>query len=436
MAFVVRVAAVLFLAAVSAVAARSLPVDEFGVFRTAATAVGVVASVGGSFAASLGYFVANQRRSEAEVASNGMLLVAGAGLVALVAGLAVWAWSGWERSGLALMVGVAVFPIVARSAIGGVFLGAGRIGWSVFATQGFGAVALALLLVWVVALDHRTGEHALASWIAAHYLTMAMVAGKGWRWWGWFRFHRPDRQLIQAMAGYGAVTGLAGVLSFLNYRVDQLLVAALDGARGAGIYAAAVSLAEGLWIFSASVAVATYAPIGSRERREAAELTARAVRHTVIVVTALAVPLALAGELVLGSIFGSAYREAVWALRILCAGTLLFAPQATLSNFYSVQLGRPSISLALAAVSTAVNVVVSFLLIPRFGYVGGAWATATSYALVSAASAWLFVRLGKMPLSSLWRIEASDLAAYARLAHRAAAWARHQARTQPAGQES
>ncbi len=434
-AFAARVAAVLFLAAVSAAAARALPVDQFGVFRTAATAIGAAASIGGSFAASLGYFVANQRRPEGEVASNGMVLAGGIGLLALVAGAAVWAWTPWGHRDLALLVGLAVFPIVGRSALGGVFLGSGRIGWSVFAAQGFGAAALVLLLVWVVALDHRTGEHALATWIAAQYVTLGIAAARGWRWWGWFAAHRPDPRLMRAMAAYGAVTGLAGVLSFLNYRVDQLLVAGLDGAQGAGLYAAAVSLAEGLWVFSASVAVATYAPIGSRGRTEAAELTARAVRHTLIVVTVLAVPLAAAGGFVLEAIFGSAYGEAVWALRVLCAGTLLFAPQATLSNFYSVQLGRPGIALALAGASTAINVAVSFALIPRLGYVGGAWATAVSYAAVSAVSAWLFVRLSGLPFRSLWRIEASDLADYLRLARRAAAWAGVGAGARPAGQK-
>jgi len=434
-AFAARVAAILFLAAGSAVAARVLPVDQFGIFRTAATAIGAAASIGGSFAASLGYFVANQRRPEGEVASNGMVLVALAGLTALAVGAALWAWLPWEHRSLALLVGLAVFPIVARSAMGGVFLGAGRIGWSVFAAQGFGVAALALLLVWVVALDHRTGEHALGTWIAAQYVTMAIAAARGWRWWTWFAAHRPDGRLMRAMVAYGAVTGLAGVLSFLNYRIDQLLVAALAGARGAGIYAAAVSLAEGLWIFSASVAVATYAPIGSRERREAAELPARAVRHTLIVVTVLALPLAVAGEYVLDGIFGSSYREAVWALRILCVGTLLFAPQSTLSNFYSVQLGRPGIALALAAASTGINVPASLILVPRLGYVGGAWATAISYAAVSAVSAWIFVRLSGLPFRALWRIQAEDLAAYLRLARRAAGWAGLAPRTRPAGQE-
>ncbi|GBD24470.1 hypothetical protein HRbin29_02148 [bacterium HR29] len=434
MAFVARVAAVFFLAAVSAVAARSLPVDQFGVFRTAATAIGAAASIGGSFAASLGYFVANRRHPEGEVASNGMVLAGGLGLLALAAGASAWAWTSWEHRDLALLVGVAVFPIVGRFAVGGVFLGSGRIGWSVLAVQGFGVPALVLLLLWVVALDHRTGADALATWIAAQYVTLGIAAARGWRWWGWFAAHRPDPRLMRAMAAYGAVTGLAGVMTFLNYRVDQLLVAGLDGTRGAGLYAAAVSLAEGLWIVSASVAVATYAPIGSGERQEAAELTARAVRHTLIVVTLLAVPLAAAGGLVLEGIFGSAYGEAVWAFRILCAGTLLFAPQGTLANFYSVQLGRPGIALALAAASTAINVAVSFALIPRFGYVGGAWATAASYAAVSAVSAWLFVRLSGLPFRSLWRPEPADVAAYFRLARRAAARAGLGAGTRPAGQ--
>ena len=288
----------------------------------------------------------------------------------------------------------------------------------VFAANGYGIVALPLFLLWVVLPDRRTAADALAAWIAAQYVTLALLALWGRRWWGWLARHRPDAALMRRMVSYGALTGLAGVVSFLNYRIDQLLVAGLDGARGAGIYATGVTVAEGLWIFSSAVAVATYAPIGSLDRRASAELAARAVRHTLLVASAMALPLLLLAEPLLGLVFGGTYREAAWVLRILVVATLLYAPQGIVSNFYSVQLGRPSIPLALAASSALINVALSFLLIPRLGFVGGAWATFASYAAVSAASVLLFARLGGVPAWELVRVRRSDLRSYGHLLER------------------
>lgn len=417
-AFVTRIVAILFLAALSAVAARTLPVAEFGAFRTATVAIGVTAAVAGSFSVSFGYFVANQRRPEAEVASNGMLLSAAVGLAALFVTVPAALLLDGAYARYALLVGLSVFPIVARSGVGGVFLGANRIVPYVFAANGYGIVALPLFLLWVVLPDRRTAADALAAWIAAQYAALGVLALWGRRWWGWLTRHRPDPALMRRMLSYGSLTGLAGVVSFLNYRIDQLLVAGLDGARGAGIYAAGVTAAEGLWIFSSAVAVATYAPIGSLDRRAAAELAARAVRHTLLLVSALALPLLLFAEPMLAAVFGGTYREAGWALRILVLATLLYAPQGIVSNFYSVQLGRPSIPLALAASSALINVALSFLLIPRIGFVGGAWATFASYAAVSAASVLLFARLAGLPPWELFRLRRSDLRSYGDLLER------------------
>ncbi|MDZ7727598.1 MAG: oligosaccharide flippase family protein [Dehalococcoidia bacterium] len=361
--FIYRVLGSLFLAALMAVVARALPVAEFGQFRETIVVIAAVAAIGGSFGNSAGYFVSNRGRPAAEVAVNGTLLCLAIGLALLVlSGIAWLVYDGPGRN-LIPLVGVSIFPIIGRHALGGVFVGTNALWRFSFANQGYGYVALALVLAWVVALGHASAAHVLGVWIIAQYLTFLIVAFSGWRWWSWLLEHRPDVQLMRQIVSFGAVAGLAGVVSYFNYRVDILLVAGLDGDAGAGIYSAAVTVAEGLWLFSSSIAVASYARIGSLGRDESAQLAARGVRHSVLVVTALALPIVVLAPFLLDIIFGGAYGEGGNTLRILVLGTLVYAPQTVLSTYFTVQLGRPWIPMSLAVGSVTVSIIVSVLLI-------------------------------------------------------------------------
>jgi O-antigen/teichoic acid export membrane protein len=135
-----------------------------------------------------------------------------------------------------------------------------------------------------------------------------------------------------------------------------------------------------------------------------------------VVVTAGAVLVFVFAPQLLRLLYPDHHAEAVTALRVLCVGTALFAPQSLLSNFYTVQLGRPRISLMLAGLSAGINVAVSAALIPAYGYLGGAWGTTISYAVASVVSFAWFVRLSGLPLSRVLRPGWDDVLAYPRLA--------------------
>jgi O-antigen/teichoic acid export membrane protein len=418
LALVYRVLGIAATAVMTIVVARALSVDDFGRFSALIVGVGAVGSVAASYASSAGYFVSNRKRPAAEVASNTMLLSVAGGAIAAAIAIAVLLFYQGEHRPLVLLLGIALLPVISRSTLGGVYLGSNAILKYSFSVHGFGIIGAVLMIAWVVGLDRRTVNDALGVWVAAQYAAVVVLALIDWRWWGWFAAHTPDPALMWQVVRFGAFTGLAGFVSYFNYRVDMLLVIGLDGSTGAGIYATAVRVAEGLWLFSTAVAVASYAAIGSLSRAEASRVTAQGVRHTLLVVTGLAVPIVVLAPWILQLLFGADYREAEWALRILCAGTLLYAPQAVISNYYTVQMGKPWISLLLASTSLLISIGLSLILIPQIGYVGGAWATAISYGLTATVSTALYLRLSSSRHGDLWRIRRDDVMSYLRLAKR------------------
>lgn len=405
-----RILGTAFLALIAVITSRALSEEDRGVFFTTTVIIGIAGSLAASFSSAAGFFVTNRKIPAGHVAANSVLLSLAIGLLFLLGGIAWDAAFAGQTGTVGLLVGATLFPLIARYAIGGVYLGEGRIGRYSLALHGHSYTAVAFLLIWVVFLDHRTMEDALGAWIAAQYASLVLVMLITPSWWGHL-FRAPDLGLLGSFLTFGTVTGLAGVISFLNYRIDQLLVAGLDSEAGAAIYGNAVVIAEGTWLFSTAISVATYARVGSLGKHDAADLTVKGVRHTWIAAGAGMIGLLVFAGLVV-RIYGDGYAESAGPLRLLAIATAIYAPQAVISNYFTVTLGRPGLSLGLAGMSLAMAAVFGVVFIPALGYMGGAWATLLSYAITATVSTALFVRLSDVRPIDLVRYRREDFMAY------------------------
>jgi len=410
-----RVLSMFLWGAVGILTARTLSVEDRGTY---AAAIVLSAAVGGisSFTAATGYFVANRKRQPAEVAANGLLMSAPIGLVLLLAAFATAPIIGGEDARILPLAALAMFPSMMRNTMVGVLLGSNQIVRYNIAINVPVLLAFAFLGVWVGILGNRTAEDALIAWCVAQYVSLLPVLAWGKHWLAWMASHKPDRELMRGMVRFSVAIGAGGIIGFLNYRLGLLLVRELDSKEGAGIYSSALAVAEALWLFSSAIALASYARIGSGDRREAAQVTATGVRHTVLVVMIGGLSAALIAPTLVELLFGSPYREASAPLRILCIGTALAAPNGLLTNYFVQQLGRPALQLMLGCISLVLNVILGLLFIPEYGTVGAAWATTISYGVSMSIAILLFCTLSGTPFSELWRIRKSDIVSYFRLA--------------------
>ncbi len=413
-----RVLGMAFMAGIGILTARVLTESERGIYATTVIVIYGISAVLGSAAAAAGYQVSNQKRAPEEVAANGFILTVGFSLAILAAGGAAWLIYGGENSWLIWVVALAAVPMTLKNPFEGVFLGRNQLIRHGLSGSGHTIMTFVVMAVVLLVLGHDSAAMALTIWVVCIYLMLVVVMALSGGWWKWLISHRPDTVLLKQFLTFGSITSLATFVGFFNYRIDQLLVAALDGAAGAGVYASAIAIAEGVWLFSSPVAVASFARIGSYSRSDAARLAARTVRHTLLVVTSASILVFILAPWLISGLYGSRYEGATGSLRVLCIGTAFWAPASLLSTYFSVQLGRPVIPLVLASISCALNTVLSILLIPQFGYVGAAWATTISYGLTILVTVTLFLRLSDAKFSDLWRIRRDDLDSYVRMARR------------------
>ena len=414
-ALLFRVSDVFLWGFIGVLTARTLSVEDRGVY---ATAIVVTSAIGGvsSLSSATRYFVSNRRRLPEEVASTALTMAAPISVVLALGGAALLLAGGGGDSQVVALAALSLAPAIIRNTSLGVILGQG----SLLKYQVGGDIAvllaMAFLSVWVGLLDHRTAQGALQAWTAAQYASLIPFMVWGRSWGGWFARHRPDRELIASMLRFTAATSAGSIVGLMNYRVDQGLVLWLDSKEGAGIYSSAIAVAEGLWLFSAAITVAAFARVGNATRAEAAHITATGIRHTVLVVMCLGLAAAMLGPVLIEFLFGQPYRNAGAPLRILCLGTALSAPLGLINLYYVNQLGRPRLPLVIGLLSFVVSVGAGFALIPTFGTSGAATATTLSYGLATGASTVIFLRLTGLRFVELWRIQRSDVTAYFRLA--------------------
>jgi O-antigen/teichoic acid export membrane protein len=310
---------------------------------------------------------------------------------------------------VAAALGLAGLQLV-REYVSGVLVAAGRSLTLVWVTAAQPAVTL-LVLIALAAVGIGSVAGATVAWSAglgASAGALLVVAVRGSGGWGPVAWTE-----VRGLARFGLRSYPALVASFLNLRLDQLLVRVLSSAAVLGWYAVAVGVGEllirvpqiMLWAFSGE--------IGSRDRAASRELTAAFCRWTVLLVGGAALVTALIAPAVVPAVFGARYRPAVAAVLLLLPGMVCYAPAVIIAEYFIVQRGRPAVAAAIASTSLTVSVLLNLPLTPRLGAAGAALASSASYAAMLVVAVAFFSREGPGGRADLLprRADVSDLVA-------------------------
>lgn len=179
------------------------------------------------------------------------------------------------------------------------------------------------------------------------------------------------------------VRGLVGgLLLDLNTRIDVLLLGVLVGSRAVGVYSIASLFAESLFQL-AMVARFTYDPIVTSlfvdgRRDELREAIRAAKRRLYLFIGGIVVLANAAYPFVVEIVFEEGLVGESWPVfAILSTGIAASAGYIPFTNLLQ-QMGAPGRQSILLGLVGGTNVLLNLLLIPRFGVVGAALATATA----------------------------------------------------------
>jgi O-antigen/teichoic acid export membrane protein len=231
---------------------------------------------------------------------------------------------------------------------------------------------------------------------------------------------RFDRALFGRMWRYGLKSHTHTIASHFHFKADIYLVAYFLAPAQVAFYSIAARLAEHLLWFPQAVGMALFPRLAGSEPAEAHRMTAAAIRQTLVLSLIPALALAGFGRFLIVLWYGAEYEPSAAPLRWVCVGIVMMSLYVLLSRNFTSR-NRQGINIFSAYLALGGNLSLNFVMIPKYGIVGAAMATACSYSVATLLLLVLFLRESGMSLSEVIFLKRSDVANWRRLA--ASAWA-------------
>ncbi len=200
---------------------------------------------------------------------------------------------------------------------------------------------------------------------------------------------------------------LAGLGVIIYMRVDQVMLGVMLGQESVGVYAAAVRISE-IWYFVPTAIAASMFPglVALREAGSAGYISN--LRKLYLLMWGLAL-LAIvfifgAGDKLIQVLYGTAYADAHAVLVVHILGGIFVGLGVARAKWIMAE-NLQIYSLMFTGSGAVVNVVLNYYLIPEFGVVGAAYATAISQAVVLLGVPVLFKATRPSVYDILWPFE-------------------------------
>jgi O-antigen/teichoic acid export membrane protein len=211
---------------------------------------------------------------------------------------------------------------------------------------------------------------------------------------------RPRRREWRAVLAAAAPIGVSSAFSIVNTRADVFLLSHLRADAEVGIYSAAyrfLDLAAVAGVLLVGPVIPVFSSLFTARRHELKDRYGRILETLGVVLLPVAVLTPLVSADVVALVYGRGFLGASSVLNVL-AWVALLTYLSLLGSALCVAAGVVRQGYWTTALAAAVNVALNLVLIPRFGFMGSAWATLASeillvcvcYAYLTRTFGWLF----------------------------------------------
>jgi O-antigen/teichoic acid export membrane protein len=190
---------------------------------------------------------------------------------------------------------------------------------------------------------------------------------------------RPDSGLFKRMMKYGVKFHVATLCGLLIFRADLLVVNHFRGAADAGVYSVASQVAMMLMVLPGVIATLLF-PRVTAEEVSRVDLTCRVTRHTTFVMLLVCLA-SVPASFLLPLLYGAAFADVTVQLLILLPGVFLIGIESVLVQYFNAA-GLPVAIPLFWAATLALNLVLTFALVPPYGARGAALASTVSYTII------------------------------------------------------
>jgi O-antigen/teichoic acid export membrane protein len=218
-------------------------------------------------------------------------------------------------------------------------------------------------------------------------------------------------RLLKESLIYGAKAYIANAISYLNYRLDMILIALLFGtgaAAAVGFYSISVAVAEKLFIIPGALSTVLFPKISSMNDKEASNFTPKVIRSTLFMVFMSSLAMAFLIKPLVLIFLGPVFLPSVLPFLLLLPGIIAFSVGGVIAADLSGR-GKPQFAVYSSSACLIVNVALNIILIPKIGIAGAALASTVAYWADTFIVLIAFAVISKKPLKDILLIKMSDL---------------------------
>jgi O-antigen/teichoic acid export membrane protein len=182
----------------------------------------------------------------------------------------------------------------------------------------------------------------------------------------------------KSLLNFGWKTQLGSLATYVNQRLDQLILSMFMPPRDLGLYVVAVAVAMSAGFFPKAAGIVTLATGSNSEFDRAKDVTAKSFGATLVALLVGCTALYVICPWLITFAFGPSFTPAVTACRILLPGSIALGLSQVLFNGARAlnHPMLPSYAEGLAVVVTGLSL---YLLLPQYGFVGAAIASTLAY---------------------------------------------------------
>lgn len=356
------------------------------------------------------YFIGKRLAPPRQLFSNAVLFSLGTGLIAIsLFAMSHSFWRGYLQDlGLVELMPALFITLLllVYEPCNQMLIALGRIGKrsTVVLSQNYLVLGTMMVLVWATSGQIQqaawlyVGAYAVGVLLTVTYMTREVGAP-----------NQPSVAVFKSTMRYGGWIFAANFIGLLYSRVDFFMISAFATIESAGVYSVAIGLTAPLMMISLAVQTVFYPKTSSETDADAAVTTPFYYRQALLVQIAGAVGLAVFARPVLGW-YGPGFVSGFVPMLIL----LFAAVGRGLNGILTLHiLGRgKSVTKSVAMFGAlCVAVALNYLLIPHYGMVGAAIATAFAVLTENLILSVLYQKLVHGKVADLYRFEKRDFTA-------------------------
>lgn len=215
-------------------------------------------------------------------------------------------------------------------------------------------------------------------------------------------------ELIKKMLGLGVIYALALLVMNLNYRLDIIILDHLSTSAEIGIYSKGSNIIQYVWQIPMMMSTIIFARSAvSKDGLAFSKRVAQLLRLSLIAIILAAIILVVFSDLIVVGLFGEAFRGSITVLNYLVPGVILLTVFKVM-NMDLAGKGKPWISLVVMVPALIINVILNFLLIPKYNANGAAIASTISYACAGIAFLFLYSKSSNISVKEIITYKVSD----------------------------